>query len=681
MSWRTAPLVRPLLFLILGVLLGSYFSVIPFLYLIVLGFTLLFILLAFQNRLLAYRFKKYFGGFISICFIFVGFILSSSKNPELNPNHAIHLEQDQITAIATVAAAPSVKNKVLVSLQLETHLEGEESKKLLGGINAFFPIDNESQDLVTGDKVLVKAKLNSISKTINPYSFDFKKYYARKGIYHQAQISEWQLIKKGNPIRRTIAKQRAKLLYILSEHLPTENEFAVGAALCLGSKSALSDELKNEYASTGAMHVLAISGLHVGIIFTFLLFIFGKFKTRKTLWLVLKILCTISLLWIYALFTGGSPSVLRAALMFSFVTIAVYIRSNSSTYNTLSSAAICLLIYDPALLFDVGFQLSFTAVAGIVYFQPRIYAWLYFENKIFDYLWQISAVGIAAQLATFPIGLYYFHHLPPLFLLTGLFVVPFAWIILVVSIVFFIAHSFSSLLATWIGKILYGLIWINNSLIHFLSDAGSGLDHYIFIGTVSMIGLYAILFFFDHYFKTGKLTAIWMALSLVLLLSVYNIGNRMISAENGYLCVYQIPNESLIDLGFKQELLSYTTLSSDHKKLQYTSENLRKYRGIKQDENKSHTSRSIDPINLVGEKRVAIIKEDPNFNQKVDVDYVILNSESIDLNTVLAAFDFTELVIDGNISNKVRDQWVAVLKEKDYAFHDIKTDGAFYRSF
>jgi competence protein ComEC len=321
-------------------------------------------------------------------------------------------------------------------------------EKAEGKLISFIPIDEKSKQLKYGDKIWLNIIINEIPFSTHESGFDFKKYYANKGIYHNAYVLDWDLIEKNTGIYSYILTQRDLLLRVLSEHLPTENEFAVGAALCLGNKELLSDELKNEFATVGAMHVLAVSGLHVGIIFSLLLKILSFFKTRKKLWVISKIAITVLCIWVFALLTGASPSVLRAAIMFSFITISLYSRRFRNTYNTLAAAALMLLIYDPYLLFDVGFQLSFTAVTGIVYLHPRIYKLLYFKWKVPDYFWQITSVGIAAQLATFPIGLYYFHHLPINFMLTGLFVVPFAFLILTLGIALFVTQLISSSLAS-----------------------------------------------------------------------------------------------------------------------------------------------------------------------------------------------------------------------------------------
>ena len=618
---------------------------------------------------------------ISVSFVFLGYVLSSGLNPDQNPDHLIHYNGDQITAIGTVCSSPSIKNKVQVQIKLTSRKEQERFAKTVGKVLAFLPINSKSAELVNGDKILFRGKLNPTQSSSNPYSFDFKKFYSNKGIYHQAQIENWAYINKNDGLFRKIGNQRKVLLNILATHLPTENEYAVGAALCLGSKETLNDELKNEYASTGAMHVLAISGLHVGIINVFLFTIFSLFKTRNKLWLFVKIVSTIALLWFYALFTGGSPSVLRAALMFSFVTVAIYLKTYITIYNTLSAAAMCMLIYDPNLIFDVGFQLSYTAVLGIVYFQPRIYEWLYFENRALDYIWKISAVGIAAQLATFPIGLYYFHHLPFLFVLTGFFVVPLAYLIISTCMILFAVQAVSTALASWIGKVLYGLIWFNNSLIHFISELGKGLEQYFFIGLLGLFILYLSIFIWDRYFKLGELKSLFIGLAILLLLSASGTIQNIIQKDTGFLCIYQIGNERLIDLGIASERATITSLIPDSKKVKYASENLRKFHGVFDFAKQPELIQSKAQVKLLGDKRIAVLTDDSLPDKEVEVDYLVLSDNYIDIQKALSVFDFEQLIIDGNISNATKNVWIDELVDQNIAFHDVKKDGAFYRVF
>ena len=250
---------------------------------------------------------------------------------------------------------------------------------------------------------------------------------------------------------------RDKLLNILKENGLKNNELAVASALILGYKDDLGEELKHSYSSAGATHVLAVSGLHVGIIFlvlNFLLNILDKNDRFK----ISKAILLICFLWAYATITGLSPSVVRAATMFSFVTIGKSFGKSSSIYNTLCASAFVLLVYNPYLIMEVGFQLSYLAVVGIVYFQSIIYKWIYVKNKFLKYIWMITSVSIAAQLTTFPLGLLYLHQSPTYLFASNLFVIPGAMLIIGLGILLFIT-SWIPLISGGIGWLLAKFIW------------------------------------------------------------------------------------------------------------------------------------------------------------------------------------------------------------------------------
>lgn len=517
MNWREAPLIRPLFFLVLGIILTSYCPIIsPFVYFLVL-LSLAVFSLGLQFRLIARSSQKYIGGLISFLFFLLGCFVTSIQVAEHNPAHISNLSVKELHCIGEICSTPKINSKVQVQVSMKKIVKQGIEEKAEGKLISFIPIDEKSKQLKYGDKIWLKVNINEIPASLHPSGFDFKKYYANKGIYHNAHVLDWELVARNNGIYSFILAQRDRLLEVLGKHLPTDNEFAVGAALCLGNKELLSDELKNEFATVGAMHVLAVSGLHVGIIFSLLFHILNLFKTRKKFWVISKIVITVLCIWLFALLTGASPSVLRAAIMFSFITISLYSRRFRNTYNTLAAAAFLLLLYDPYLLYDVGFQLSFTAVTGIVYLHPRIYKLLYFKWKVPDYFWQITSVGIAAQLATFPIGLYYFHHLPINFMLTGLFVVPFAFLILSLGITLFVVHALSSSLASMIGVLLYTAIWINNALIHLVFSLPTN-DYGTFalsgIGLMCIYGLYLLL---DQYLKTTRPAFLYLSFGLLIL--------------------------------------------------------------------------------------------------------------------------------------------------------------------
>lgn len=272
-----------------------------------------------------------------------------------------------------------------------------------------------------GDLLLVSAKVNAIKNAGNPGEFDAKSYWDKKGIHSMLFIGdkEAKLVKHTEPsfIRTSLNNLRNYLKSSLETHLKGK-ELAIALALILGDKSLLDSEITASFTNTGAMHVLAVSGLHIGIIMQIMMVFlsqFASFINRKN-----AVLIVVVTMWIYAFITGLSPSVLRAVFMFSVLSYGQISGKNYSAINTLFFTGFVLFMINPYTIFDIGFQLSFLAMLGIFLFYKPIDEMLVFKNKLLQKVWQGTAIGFAAQLMTTPLSLYYFHQFPNYFILTNI---------------------------------------------------------------------------------------------------------------------------------------------------------------------------------------------------------------------------------------------------------------------
>ncbi|TVQ76014.1 MAG: ComEC/Rec2 family competence protein [Flavobacteriales bacterium] len=210
-------------------------------------------------------------------------------------------------------------------------------------------------------------------------------------------------------------------------------------ALVLGDRSDLDPQLRQQYANAGVVHILAVSGLHVGVLYLLISLIFQKLLSGRA-WRF-QAFITLAVLWSYALMTGLSPSVWRAATMFSLLSVGVQLGRITNIYSTLAASAFILLILDASLLFSPGFQLSYAAVFGIVRYQPIIAEWWEPKTKWINYAWQIASVSLAAQIVTMPFTLVYFGQFPTYFLLANLLILPLLSIIMIGSIIALLVGS------------------------------------------------------------------------------------------------------------------------------------------------------------------------------------------------------------------------------------------------
>jgi competence protein ComEC len=276
-----------------------------------------------------------------------------------------------------------------------------------------------------GDELIIPAKPTEIKPPLNPSEFNYKSWLASQNIYHQFLIKQEELIKlksnAGNSLIKFTFQLRERQVRFYRSIIKNDDAFAVAATLILGYRADLSSEILEIYSKTGTIHALSVSGMHVGLVYFILNYLLW-FMNRKQNWKIIKTLLILISIWFYTLLTGFSPSVLRASIMISVFIIAKVLSKNTNSYNIIAFSAFCILLYNPFLIWDIGFQLSFIAVLGLIYLQPKIEKWLPVKHLLLSKLWNLIAMSLAAQLATYPFSVYYFHQFPVYFLLSNLFI-------------------------------------------------------------------------------------------------------------------------------------------------------------------------------------------------------------------------------------------------------------------
>lgn len=357
-----------------------------------------------------------------------------------------------------------------------------------------------AENIREGDQLFFSSRLEFISNKGNPGEFDAVHYWRSKGVDRIGFLSEddFKLIASVDPslLKSLFRRASSYLGNVLSTFL-SNSELSVAKALILGDKSMLSAETKSQFSNAGAMHVLAVSGLHVGIVLYLLIYIFGQFPrifSRNGAYLL-----AIILIWMYAGITGFSPSVLRSTFMFSVLVIGQLVSKKSDGLNTLFLTAVVMLLLDPLLLYDIGFQLSYLAMIGILAFYKPISELVTIKNKWLRKIGEGTAVGIAAQLTTVPLTLYYFHQFPNYFALTNIGMMAFAGLILGFGIVLLVTH-WISFLSTLLGL---GLLLLLGWMIYFIQFI-DGLPFSTAQGfmptlslTFAMYAVFALYLFFE----------------------------------------------------------------------------------------------------------------------------------------------------------------------------------------
>ncbi|RZK17825.1 MAG: ComEC family competence protein [Pedobacter sp.] len=380
---------------------------------------------ATYKKLNAYKFKGVTGISIFLFFFFFGGLLSVLNNEILKSNY--FAKKNYTYLRIWVNDEPKQTNDIIrFTANVVSSFEKSKRIKLSGKLLLALKVDSiHPIHLKYGDELIISAKYLEVEPPYNPAEFDFKRWLAAQNVYEQTFINQNHLIKTnrniGNPIIKFALDLREKQVAKYRKLIKNDEAFAVASTLILGYRADLSKETLAAYSKTGTIHALSVSGSHVAIIF-FVLDLCLVFLNKKRFLRILKFIVICGLIWGYALITGLSPSVVRAAIMITiFITARTFAKSKNG-YNTLAFAAFCQLVYNPFLIWDVGFQLSYISVFGLIYLQPKIYKWAFFKNKWLNKVWELIALSLAAQLVTFPLCIYYFHQFPVYFLFGNLFI-------------------------------------------------------------------------------------------------------------------------------------------------------------------------------------------------------------------------------------------------------------------
>lgn len=535
-------------------------------------FTLLSLWLTPKSETLSYKYRWVFGFFITLTLLFTGIHLNIHNSLLHHPYHFSQNEYHGNNTILKVVEAPSERaNSVRLLVDVLALKKDNKWMRTTGKALVYLEKDSSSLNLRYGDKLLAPANFTETRGPSNPYEFDYKRYLAFNNIYHQSYLrsDSWQLLERdrGNKLLGLSFKARDYVLKQIENFGIEGKNYALVSALLLGMRDALDSDMLKEFSAAGAMHVLCVSGLHVGIIFLVLNFSFSFLDNHRR-GRYLKAFLVIGFIWFYALITGLAPSVMRAATMFSIITIGKALNRNTSIYNSLSLSAVILIIINPYIIAKLGFWLSYLAVVGIVYLHPKFYNLFKFKNWFADKVWSLACVSLAAQIATSPIAVYYFNQFPNYFLLSNIFVVPLATLI-VYSGVALVIFSFIPYISNIIAFILSMLLSSMRHIVSFIEGLPFSTSVLV-INQIQMFMVYAFIISLIFYFNKRRPVFLKVTLFIAILffsitsvsiiksktqekIIVYNlnrgVGIDFIKGQNSVFVAdaHVVENQSLID--------------------------------------------------------------------------------------------------------------------------------------
>jgi competence protein ComEC len=494
----------------------------------------------------------------------LGWAITHQRTAANRPDNLIHLTDSLQAYEGVVSAQPEERAKTYrVELEIRRgkwqHQQHTGWHPLSGRVIVY--LDKASQVMPRyGEVWLVAGPPRPIDPPLNPGEFNYKRYLSYRNIYHQQYLRSFQrkILALDPPNRvtqfATIVNRWADSVF--THQIGTRAEYGIVNAMILGVRDDLDTELYRAYSAAGAVHILSVSGLHVGILFAVLTFLLS-FLIKRPRGKLLMAAIQLVILWFYALVTGFSPPVLRSAAMFTLLILANAFGRQQQLTNTLGASAFFILCFDPYALFSAGFQLSYLAVAGIGAWQSSLYQMVTFRNKWANRLWELTAVALVAQLITFPLGVFYFHQFPTYFLLANPIVIVMSELLLPLAMAT-LAFSWIPFVNDGLGWLLQKTAWLLNYAVTQTGQLPGAAWDGLWLSPPATMLTYAVIFCGVALLLTRNRAYLWATCVAAVLLAGLTLRDDYQQAHQQRLAVHFLPHRTAVSVtdGHQSTLLT-----------------------------------------------------------------------------------------------------------------------------
>lgn len=564
------PLARITLVFVSAILISNYLKLQPALAKIVLVLSISSFSIAYF--LLRKKFTKtiYFGITTYLLAFAIGIITQITHTDSYQKNNYIHYKDAfEKPNIIRFTLREKLKNSAFSERYIAL-INSINNSNYTGRIIVNVHKDSSNHPFEIGTQLQVNSTLYKNNSPKNPNQFDYSKYLENKQIYAQlyADVDE---IKVSNYIQKDIWYYSSLLRTKIKTNLEKSNfdktELNVAIALILGQQQDISPEIVQDYQYAGAIHILSVSGLHIGFILIFITFVLKPIpNTRKGSFI--KLIVILVSLSLFGILAGLAPSVIRSVTMFSFVAIGNHLRRSVNIYHTLLVSILLILLVQPSFVFDVGFQLSYIALFFIVWFQPLLASLWEPKNKIKKYVWDILTVSFAAQIGTLPLSLFYFHQFPGLFFVTNIIILPFMGFIMVLGVLV-MGLAAINCIPSFLSKTLEWSIYFMNTIINKIASIEQFIIKDIPFNTQLLLSSYLIIISTIIWFKKPHFNRLIFILFSIILLQISFIQNNWEVNNQQEWIVYNSKKNTLITERIGKEV----TLYSNNKSLKIASKN------------------------------------------------------------------------------------------------------------
>lgn len=535
--------------------------------------------------------------------------------------------------------------------------------------------EDNAKKLKIGSHLMVIGIVFKNKNPLNPNMFDYGNYLENQEIYAQVYTKSNQ-IKIGNyesGLWAGFSNFRQTIISNLEHSAISKEELNVLIALILGQQQDISPEVLKDYQYAGAVHVLSVSGLHVGFILLFITFLLKPISnSRKGSFL--KLLIIVLSLWSFAVLAGLSPSIVRSVTMFSFLAIGIHLRRTVNIYHTLLVSMLLILLFKPSFLFDVGFQLSYLALFFIIWLQPILSDIWQPKNKIINYFWDIITVSFAAQIGAMPLSIYYFHQFPGLFFVTNLLILPLLGIIMAVGVLAVLIATFHTV-PEFIAKSIEFLIAFLNGIIHWVASFDIFVFKDISLSTAMLWSSYFVIILIILWIKRPTFKSLTVAFTSILLMQIIFIIQKRETQNNEELLIFNCKKNTIIT----ERIGNAVTVYSNDSIRENLSSNLLIQSYLVGNFCDAKTKRPLQNVLYFKNQKILIIDSTCMYSKGIHPDVLLITqSPKLNMQRLLKTYKPKEIVVDGSNFKSYIRLWEATCRKEKIPFHNTNEKG-FYK--
>jgi len=669
------PLTKISIAFIFGLLFFQYYKPLP---IFIFGILVLCILLLVSSHFIKQK-RQINKSIFGIVTLFTSFLIGIStsilhKETYNHLHYTNQIKDFERPHFLEVTLNEKLKN-TQKNIRFISFVNSVDGAKSYGKVILNIRKPNTIDTLKIGTKIKVVGSIYKNKGAFNPNQFDYGNYLEKQEIYAQVYSEEKQIIVIG--IEKTIWSQfsnfRTKIIKNLERSHFKNDELNILIALLLGQQQDISPEILKDYQFAGAVHILSVSGLHVGFILMFITFLLKPVSNSKRNSFIKLIIILVSL-WTFGVLAGLSPSVVRSVVMFSFVAIGNNLRRTVNIYHTLLVSILLILLWKPSFLFDIGFQLSYLALFFILWLQPLLASIWQPNNKIIKYIWDIITVSTAAQIGAMPLSIYYFHQFPGLFFITNIIVLPLLGIIMVLGLLTIIIACFDKV-PFLIGKPLEYLIKFLNYIIHWVATLETFIIKNISFNKEMLIASYLVIIFSVLWFKKPRFSTLLVTLLSIVLLQGIFLYTKYTHQNRHELIIFNAKKCTIISER-KNDLV---TIYSNDSILQTIENNLAIQSYLVGNFCKIKEKINLDNLLYFKNKSILIIDNSNVYLDDIKPDIlIIINSPKLNLERLFKKWKPQQIVVDGSNYTSYVKIWGATCRKEKIPFHNTNEKG-FYK--